>query len=284
MAICRQLVDLMQGRIGVDSEPGKGSTFWFELDFEVVAEAAKTQNAETADGQRSLTILVAEDMPANQLVVRALLERMGHHVQIASDGKEAVEALHSRRFDLVLMDTHMPIMDGYEATRAIRALGGSAAAVPIIAVSAFTEPGEHERVRAAGMTGYLRRPITPGELASVIVRTVDRTKSPPLPFEEAALEELRQSVGAETFSRLIARFQQDAADSLREVDAAERAGDIARARRASHRLTGLFGQFGAKEAAEAAAAVEFSDEREIAERIAALRFCGGAALDAAGIL
>ncbi|MFO1161070.1 MAG: PAS domain S-box protein [Reyranellaceae bacterium] len=188
LAICRQLIELMEGRIGVDSQPGKGSTFWFELDLDVVADAPETlgTNAGAGVGQRSLTILVAEDMPANQLVVRALLERMGHRVQIASDGGAAVEATRSRHFDLVLMDVHMPIMDGYQATRAIRALGGPAAAVPVIAVSAFTEPGEHERVRAAGMTGHLRRPITAAELASVIECTVGRARPPHPPLDQAA--------------------------------------------------------------------------------------------------
>jgi len=287
LAICRQLVELMQGRIGVVSEPGKGSTFWFELDLDAAAaDEAMTPdaNGEPKQGQRSLAILVAEDMPANQLVVRTLLETMGHHVQIASDGSEAVEAMQSGHFDLVLMDTQMPVMDGLQATRAIRALGGWAAVVPVIAVSGFVEVGEHERIRAAGVTGYLSRPITPRELASAIERAVDRARRPRPALDDATLDELRRAVGAEAFSRLLVRFRQDALASLREIDAAEQAGDFARARQASHRLTGLFGQFGARQAAEASLAVELAGETGIAGPIATLRIRGRAALDAASAL
>jgi PAS domain S-box-containing protein len=289
LAICRQLVELMGGRIGVDSVPGKGSTFWFELDVETAGSGATTTGDQAAAGHRQLSILVAEDVPAHQVVTRALLESMGHRVEIAADGAAALAAAKIGRFDVVLMDIQMPVMDGLQATRAIRAIDGPVATIPIVALIPFGQPEDRARARAAGATDDLERPIRPRQLAAVIERAAaqrpSKIEEPIRPhlanaFDASTLDELRQSVGSEAFARLLARFRQDASDSLSEVDLAQRGSDPGRIRRAAHRLAGLFGQFGAASAAEAAAAVELAHDGEIGVRADMLRHHGRCVLEA----
>ena len=282
LAICRQLVEGMGGAIGVDSAPGAGSTFWFELDFDVAATdvAAAVLPGIRVSSPRS--ILVAEDVPSSQVLVRALLEKMGHRVEIAADGSAALAAMKAGRFDLVMMNVRMPVMDGLAACRAIRALEGPAAAVPIIALTAFGQPDDKARALAAGADDCLAKPIRPRELAAVI----ERMTAPPAPvvpavgeeIDRVALEELRQSVGEEALARLLVRFRQDVAESLGELEAAARARDPARLRKAAHRLVGLFGQFGATGAAEAATAMELASDDDIAGHLTLLLTRGRQAL------
>ena len=284
LAICRQLVESMDGAIGVDSAPGAGSTFWFELDFDVAAADVTAADLPEARGQRQLLVLMAEDVPSGQILARALLEKMGHRVEIEADGSAALAAAKTGRFDLVIMNVRMPGMDGLAASRAIRALEGPAAAVPIIALTAFGQPEDKARALAAGADDCLAKPIRPHELATVIERVTARTMPVMPPVEEdvdrVALEELRQSVGVEAFERLLMRFRQDVDESLDELDSAAQARDPARLRRAAHRLAGLFGQFGAMRAAEAAAAVELASDDDIAGHVMLLLTSGRRALAA----
>jgi PAS domain S-box-containing protein len=284
LAICRQLVESMGGAIGVDGAPGEGSTFWFELDFDVAATdaAASVLPGTRVPGQR--TILVAEDVPSSQVLVRALLEKMGHRVEMAADGSAALAAVKTGRFDLVMMNVGMPVMDGLAACRAIRALEGPAAAVPIVALTAFGQPEDTARALAAGADDCLAKPIRPRDLAAVIERMTART-TPAGPamqeeIDRVALEELRQSVGDDAFARLLKRFRQDAEESLGELEAATQAREPARLRKAAHRLVGLFGQFGAAGAAEAAAAAELASDDDIAGQVTVLLARGRQALAA----
>jgi len=291
LAICRQLVELMGGEIDVESESGRGARFWFEIDLERApahgsfAPAIPT-TAAAAPVARHLRVLVAEDTPANQIVARAMLEKMGHEVEVANDGGEALVAAKAGRFDVILMDVQMPTMDGHEATRRIRALGGAAGRVPIIALTAFAQQTDRELALAAGMTDYLSKPIRAASLAAMIEKTLMPEEAPlPLPpaaghLDVAALAELREAVGADSFVRLVLRYQQDVMASLAEVENAVATGDVARLRKAAHRLSGLFGQFGAPQAAAAAGAAESADDADIMHRAADLRRLGPAAMEA----
>lgn len=159
LSICREYADLMGGRIGVESEEGKGSRFWLEVPAPARDAVSTTLTEPEMAPNRPLRLLVAEDNPTNQRVIAALLGSFGHCFTIVPDGKQAVEAVSSGDFDAILMDVQMPVMDGPTATRRIRELGGRAGGLPIIALTANAMPGQKDEYLAAGMTDYLAKPI-----------------------------------------------------------------------------------------------------------------------------
>jgi signal transduction histidine kinase/ActR/RegA family two-component response regulator len=168
LAISRQLVELMGGRIGFESTPGRGSTFWFELPLEAAEVPARPKEPPAA--ARPLRVLVVDDTRTNRELLRALLGRAGHSARVACDGAQAVAAMREEVPDLVLMDVSMPGVDGFEATRRIRALGGAAARVPIVAMTAYAFTTDIEACRAAGMDHHLAKPIRAAELDAVLAR------------------------------------------------------------------------------------------------------------------
>jgi PAS domain S-box-containing protein len=176
LAICREIAGLMEGKVGVDSVQGVGSVFWLEVVLPLrIAELSEPSAVPGQDLQRGpprsrLKILVAEDHPVNQKLFQALIGHMGHDVTLVGNGEEAVAAAGEGEFDLVLMDANMPVMDGAEATRRIRALDGPKARVPVIAVTAEAMVGDRERFLALGMDDYLTKPIDSRELAALIQR------------------------------------------------------------------------------------------------------------------
>jgi PAS domain S-box-containing protein len=171
LAIASNLVGLMGGRIWVESEPGAGSTFHVILPVAVadapsLAAAAMPQTAKAA---RAARILVAEDNLVNQRVAAGLLTRRGHEVTVVSNGREAVAALQTGAFELVLMDVQMPDMDGFEATAAIRDWErATGRRVRIVAMTAHAMKGDKERCLAAGMDGYLSKPIDQRSLYAAV--------------------------------------------------------------------------------------------------------------------
>jgi CheY-like chemotaxis protein len=168
LAISRQLVELMGGTIGVTSRPGVGSTFWFEIPLPAAHPNAATNEDSTAAIRptRPLRVLLAEDNVVNQKIVRAILLSAGHQVEIAVNGAAAVDAVRNGAFDLVLMDVQMPVVDGAEATRQIRALPAPRCRVAIIALTAHAMVGAKEQYLAVGMDDYLTKPIDSTALLS----------------------------------------------------------------------------------------------------------------------
>jgi len=177
LAIAKQLVELMGGTLGVNSLEGRGSIFWFTAVFDL-APAGRPQAAPEGReaGSRRLDvktppasnarILVAEDNATNRDVALALLGKLGYKGSGVANGAEAVEALRHDRYDLVLMDCEMPVMDGFEATRRIRASAGPA--IPIIALTADAMAADRDRCLAQGMNDYLSKPVDLGRLAEVL--------------------------------------------------------------------------------------------------------------------
>ncbi len=169
LAICKRLVGLMGGAMTVESEPGHGSSFRFDLPL-VTGAAPEAVATGQSPVSGALRILVAEDNPVNQKVASGLLRRRGHEVAVAGDGIQAVERLRAERFDLVLMDMQMPGVDGIEATRRIRALPPPVGRTPILAMTANAFREDIERCLAAGMDGHVAKPIDPKLLDAALVR------------------------------------------------------------------------------------------------------------------
>ena len=187
LAISRRLIEMMGGEIGADNRPGGGSTFWFEVPMhEAVAgvEAAGAGDLAVDDG---LKILMADDAAPNRELVTAILGGLGLALETVCNGAEAVEAARTGAYDLILMDVHMPVMDGLDATRAIRALGGAAGRTPIIALTANVQPDQVLRCREAGMDGHVGKPIQVGELLAALASASARAP------EDAADAEPRRS-------------------------------------------------------------------------------------------
>ncbi|MGE5117955.1 MAG: ATP-binding protein, partial [Betaproteobacteria bacterium] len=180
LAIVRQLVQLMGGEVGVASEVARGSTFWFTLDLGRVDAPPAPAEAVVETAAVPGRVLLVEDNAVNQLVLQAMLQNLGCTVEVVGDGAAACSAVAAQRFDLVLMDCHMPGMDGYEAARRIRdrESGGHAERVPIVALTAAALPEDRDRCFAAGMDGFLGKPTSMPQLAAALRRWVGSAHAP----------------------------------------------------------------------------------------------------------
>ncbi len=176
LAIVRQLVTMMRGRLGVNSEPGKGSTFWAEIAFEIAHEIASATSekkpVEEVLELEGLALLV-EDNPVNQVVAKKMLEKVGIKYEVVNNGEEAVNRLQQNHdFDLVLMDCQMPVMDGYEATQRLREYEkeNRLEHLPVIAMTANAMEGDKDKCLAAGMDDYVAKPVKQQALRETLAK------------------------------------------------------------------------------------------------------------------
>ena len=259
LAICKQIVGMMGGTIGVDSREGQGSTFWFTAVFELGPELASSQPKPASerfvapDGsaavRRTFRILVAEDNATNREVALAQLHRLGYTADAVTNGAEAVEAVERGGYHLVLMDCLMPVMDGFEATRLIRA--SSHACLPIVAVTADAMRDDRERCLNEGMNDYIAKPVELARLAEVLAKWLPASGSKePAPtspqpvvdrdttiFNVEAL--LRRMMGDRQLAGIaVTHFLQDGPSQLNKLRARLEAADAPGTRAQAHTLKG----------------------------------------------
>jgi signal transduction histidine kinase/ligand-binding sensor domain-containing protein/CheY-like chemotaxis protein len=290
LAICRQLVALMGGSIGVNSVEGKGSTFSVLLPLADGVEPPHVESAPRAAHTHRLRILCAEDFPTNQIIARTMVEEMGHEVDIADNGLDAVAACARVRYDLILMDGRMPEMDGATATRIIRAGGTPEARVldphlMIVALTANASGEDRARYLACGMDAFLTKPIDQDALHQQVSRAIERQLArgiglPPMPDAGGAAsldaldalfgvtpEEPAPAAGAPEDglgARLRAAFAADLPRRRAELWGALHGGDLETAGRVLHGLRGSAAYLG--DAALAALCAELEAAADAGER------------------
>lgn len=224
LAICKRLCVRMGGAIAATSEEGRGTEFRVDLPLpDGELDQAKPATVVAGKGEiealaeklgRAIRVLVAEDNMTNQFVVRGILKSSAVHVDVASNGLEAVDAVKQFPYDLVLMDVQMPEMDGLTAARRIRAMGGAFEAMPILAFSANAYAHDVEASRAAGMNGHVAKPVRKELLLTAIYDAltcqtrfaVEKPKEDRPEFDRAAVDHLLEAFSEETTSKLLSEF------------------------------------------------------------------------------
>lgn len=292
LTITRKLVELMKGRLRVESLPDQGSTFYFTVNLNIpqtidVGVGETSRSPVRLPRRRALQVLLAEDTPTNQKVAQYLLTKRGHVVEIARNGRQALEMIARGDYDVVLMDIQMPVMDGFQATAAIRAMPDSAKShLPIIAMTAHAMKEDAERCIAAGMDAYISKPIQAErfiELVELLGEAEgDSREGAP---ETVAVEERHEASGesrrqgfpgnaAQTFDLAeavkkcfgkyeffvdMARSYSEEADTcLRAIKEARIEPDMIAARAAAHRLKNTVVYLGAQPAMNAIVDVEIA--------------------------
>ena len=261
LAISKRIMEAMAGSIEVQSELGRGSTFEVRLSLPEADELteAEREPAEAAalsdarrERSRGVKVLVAEDVPVNQELVRLMLAPLGCQVTVVGDGQQALELASRSAFDMILMDMQMPVMDGLEATRRIRRLPGARGCTPVVALSANVLPEHIDKCRAAGMNDHVAKPFVTEDLQSMVLKWADQGGAPPQAAANPVLDELVAQIGPGPMRNLLATLDVQMAETAATSARAD-TGDLARL---AHGLRGAAGSLGFGEVAQACQAVE----------------------------
>ena len=286
LAICRHLVNAMGGDIKVQSTPGEGSTFSFSVlvghdrtarPRRVTAETAGLDLRKAAEAAPGRSVLVAEDNETSRYLILLMLGRLGHTVHVVNDGAQALAAAQEKPYDIIIMDMQMPVMDGADATRAIRALTTPVSKIPIIALTADVI-GDHKGTYInAGVNVVVGKPVdwtilnaeiarltagsaSGGATAETPKRPVKRVRtSEPteaLILDEIALKGLSDVLGESVLSTMLVSFNGNMIKYRDDLSAAVAGGDLKQAKRTAHALKGLCAQFGAMRASDLAKIIE----------------------------
>ncbi|MEO5972089.1 MAG: response regulator, partial [Sphingomicrobium sp.] len=272
LSISRCLIEAMGGMLRLSSKRGRGSTFWFELGLAEAKDAALPAPrgdgaSEPAAADRALRVLVAEDNAISQMVIGALLRRLGHQPTCVANGRLAVDVAMTEPFDCILMDMQMPQMDGIAATRAIRSSGGPCASAPIVALTADASAERRRFYDNAGLSGFMTKPINSDELrarlsaiaqqpARLAVPAVVAMPPDALPLDPRRLDELRDALGPRRVEVLLGLLGRELVDRPSAILRLARAADLVSLRHEAHSLKGAALSMGATGVATAAAALE----------------------------
>lgn len=263
LAISKALIEAMGGKINFSSEYGSGSEFWFDLSLEVGREKElqthpqkTTSNTKFYD--RPIRVLVAEDNSANQMVISVILKRLGFETDLVENGIEAVAAVKRQHYDVVLMDISMPEMDGFEATRQIRALPNDKSNTKVIALTAYAQEEDRLQVMDAGMDSFLSKPVFRDDLIEAIDKVLEHTTddenlnrlSQPKQesvFDLSVLSTIIDEMEDDNISILFSKFNNDLIRHAENGKRAIESNDWSLLEASSHGLKGLSGTFGARD-------------------------------------
>jgi signal transduction histidine kinase/CheY-like chemotaxis protein/HPt (histidine-containing phosphotransfer) domain-containing protein len=282
LAITKQLVDLMEGELGVKSEVDQGTTFWVEIDLAPgpedtlrVADATGTGDLLIREGAR---VLVAEDNPTSLMVTEALLRKLSCEVDIATDGREALKKTQEHDYDIVFMDCYMPLMDGFQATQRIRR-SPKTEELPIIALTASVTEEDRARCLEAGMNATVGKPVRVSMLARALERWVPvsgrrsmhpvSSLPPPAALDLHMVRQLISLDGEDDdfIQDVMMGYVEQLEASTKKIDQALSDGDMDTVRLTAHSIKGASKQIGAARVGELLGAIELESDSSIAKQL-----------------